>query len=108
MEYWNSCYTIFLNHLKVKQYDKLQVLQLPVTFILVTRKGNKMLPLTCNKMLKVNGREVLVNPNFADPTWVCEADGYDPENLDIPVLAFEAHSSVAAVMVNQFQLFIYH
>ena len=89
MEYWNSCYTIFLNHLKVKQYDKLQVLQLPVTFILVTRKGNKMLPLLT----------LLGFVKLTDTT---------PENLDIPVLAFEAHSSVAAVMVNQFQLFIYH
>ena len=37
--------------------------------------------------------------NCADPTWVCEADGYDPAYLDIPVPVLESESSVSAVMM---------
>ncbi|XP_063692961.1 kielin/chordin-like protein isoform X17 [Bolinopsis microptera] len=48
----------------------------------------------------VKGKEVVLDLNCADPTWVCEADGYDPAYLDIPVPVLEAQNSVSAVMIN--------
>ena len=50
-------------------------------------------------IFQVKGKEVVVDLNCADPTWVCEADGYDPAYLDIPVPVLESESSVSAVMM---------